>query len=331
MAQTYKVKSGDNWVNIAAKYGVQFQNLVRANSGVTQPRAGTYITVPDTVKAASQAGVIGNPYAQQWLNKKNAPVGMGGYQGKTTPQPPKAVAPKAAQPLLNQLYANNPTIAPKPLLQNPLQNVRSVQQYQRPVTPQAQAGVVGNPYAQQWLNNQQRVQSPAITGAPQQFQNGPVVYDKLGSGAPTRWGYTYGGYNPVTQEVTYVDNRTLGWQSYGPNSRFSRMIASGIAPTTLSLADQFNMGYTDQDMKNAGYLKRPNGYWLYSRGGGWDEPDPQPGGNAPGGGGIGYQYQQPDYSRRGRTGTGGTAGRSRGITGYDRTYTGAIGPISWRI
>lgn len=340
---TYKVKTGDNWTNIASQFRVDLQTLIRANSGVSQPYAGVYVNIPggssqsastrppisrvryrrpgttpiqdqisttSTAPVAGQAGVIGNQYAQQWLNQPTTPTNP--FQqpitlGQPTYQPTTSFVPQLTpiqQALTTQPVQNVPT--QQALAYIPQSNLAQIQAPQQPVQgpPAPAAGTA-------WGPGQVSVSTPI--GAANLYANSPQYY--------------YGGYNPVTQSVNYINNAAPIFQEI--TQQVEALLESGVIPEFISPQVQYNLGLSDNDMLQAGWVQTPYGQWLPAGGGGYDQED------MPGGGDIGGGIGPGDYTQyeplRGRTGYAGQALRARGASGYQRNYESGIGAISWRI
>lgn len=301
---SYKVKVGENWTNLARKFGVELQTLIRANSGVTQPRAGVYVNVPQQGGAGGSFG--GRPrFPQGPRGKKGGGAGSGQFAGVVGSA---GVIPTQGVGGTSYQYA---------------------QQYINPGWPNPQINYAGIQAAVQAGNALPAQGGAQIPTQPSQVtvNNGGVSVSMPTSSAGPSYqtptgGYTYGGYNPATQQVNYVNNQALAGQ--GQQYDYAAMLASGIAPNTMSVADQWNLGYTSQQMQDMGYLLTSWGQWQFVAGGAYDPEIPdQAGGTGPGG----YSYPKQEY----QSGYAGMTGRGRGITGYDRAYGGAIGPISWRV
>ena len=345
---TYKVKTGDNWTNIASKYGVDLQTLIRANSGVSQPHAGVYVNIPggssqaagtrppisrvryrrpgttplqDQISTTSsgpvagQAGVIGNPYAQQWLNQQtttNPFAGAVGSVGSVPTQP--TIQPLPMTNWINQQQYQSPQYAQQ--MQTLLSQTPTAQNVP---TQQALAYIPQSSLAQ--IPGQQPPSTGASWGPGQVSVTTPIGSANQYANSPQ---YYYGGYNPVTQSVNYINNAAPIFQEI--TAQVEALLNSGVIPEFISPQVQYNLGLSDNDLLQAGWVQTPYGQWT---------PTDQVIGEAPGGGDIGGGIGPNPYTQqeayRGRTGYAGQALRSRGASGYQRNYESGIGAISWRI
>lgn len=339
----YKVRTGDNWGNIASKYNVDIQTLIRANQGIAgKPQAGTYVYIPTgyspqqtqaysspasllgrgrrttgrrgaltqleptssiaQANPMTQAGVIGNQYAQSWWNQQQPqnPLTVSPYQPTSpiVPLTPIQQAIASQQQTMAQAQIAQPTA---PVQAQPVAPIQAQPAPQAPVQgpPPPPAGTVWGP------------ENVSVTT--------PISSTNLYEGNPQ---YYYGGYDPVNQTVNYINAESPVFYdiAYG----VQELLSQGIAPSIISPQVQYLLGFTDEELANAGYVQQPYGQWTPG-----DIPETGTPTDYIGGGGNPYTEYEP---YRGRTGyMGQQLYTGRGRTGAADRYASGMGAVSWRI